>query len=87
MLVDSIICHKVAHFWLVRADPEVKPIIFVEFILQRVATNRASDLEEVYHVHIKLIRMSQMVVFDQLNKEPRWLGLRRDDINPILCPG
>ena len=70
MLVDSIICHKIAHFRFVGADPEVKPIILVELVFQRIAANRAPDLKKVYHIHIKLIGVSQMVIFDQLNEEP-----------------
>jgi hypothetical protein len=55
VFMHFVIGHEIANFHLVGADPQVQTIVFIELILQRESAHRASQVKEVYYLHIELI--------------------------------
>ena len=55
MFMNLIIGHEITDFRLIGTYPEIKPIILVELVFQRISADRTAKLEQVHDVHVQLI--------------------------------
>lgn len=86
VLMDSVICHKIADFRLVRADPEVQPVVFIELVLQGKPTDWATKAKQVNHLHIDIPSVRKVEILDQLHQESGRPVFRRRNIDAVLGP-
>ena len=64
VLVNFVVSHEITYFGIIGTNPEIKPIIFIELILERETAYWTPDVKQINYLHIDFISWWDAEIFD-----------------------